>query len=97
MGTNVLANEVVRHFSNLTAKDEVQAQVMKATKVSGCLQYVVWNNKYMSKDCKTRIYIYIYKTYIRPILIFAIETRAETTKTKNRLQVAEMKVLRSVS
>ena len=47
----------------------------------------------MSKDCK----IHIYKTCIRPILTDAVETKAETTKTKNRLQVAEMKVLRSIS
>ena len=73
--------------------DEVQTQVMKAAKVSECLRDVVWNNKYMSKDCKTRIY----KNYIRPILTHSVETRAETTKTKNRLQVAEMKVLRSIS
>ena len=72
--------------------DEVQAQVMKA-KISGCLRDVVWNNKYMSKDFKTRIY----KTRTGPILTYAVETRAKTTKTKNQLQVAEMKVLRSIS
>ena len=58
-----------------------------------CLRDVVWNNKYMSKDCKTRIY----KTCVQPILIDVVETRGETTKTRNRLKVAEMKVLRSIS
>lgn len=44
----------------------------------------------MSIGSKVRVY----KTSVRPIVAYAIETRAETTITKRLLRTAEMKTLR---
>jgi len=38
----------------------------------------------------------IYKTCIKPILIYAAETRAETSKMKRTLRVAEMRTLKAI-
>lgn len=35
----------------------------------------------------------IHKTYVRPILTYAVETRAETSKTKFIMRTAEIKTL----
>jgi len=60
--------------------------------MSGCLRQIIWANEYMRKDSKVRIY----KTCIRPIMTYGIETRQETNKTKSMLRVAEMKTLRTI-
>jgi hypothetical protein len=39
----------------------------------------------------------IYKTYIRPILTYATEMRAETSKTKRILRTMEMRTSREIS
>jgi hypothetical protein len=44
-------------------KQEVRTQVMKAARMSGCLYNFIWSNKYMSTECKVRIY----KTNVRPV------------------------------
>jgi hypothetical protein len=72
---------------NLT--QEVWNQLSKATRISGCLREIIWHNAYMSTESKIRIY----KTCMRPILTYAAETRAETSKTKQLLRSAEMRVL----
>ncbi|XP_045466794.1 uncharacterized protein LOC123675480 [Harmonia axyridis] len=46
----------------------------------------------MSADSKVRIY----KTVVRPILTYAVETRADSTKTKNTMRAAEMIILRTI-
>lgn len=71
---------------------EVQNQVKKAATVSGALRNIIWKNKYLRTECKTRIY----KTCVRPILTYAIETRADNSKTKQSLRTSEMKVLRTI-
>jgi len=60
--------------------------------MSGCLRQVIWANEYMRKDSKVRIY----KTCIRSIMTYGIETIEETNKTKIMLRVAEMKTLRTI-
>jgi hypothetical protein len=65
---------------------------MKAAPISGCLYYTIWRNKYMSTDCKVRIY----KTGVRPLLTYASETKAETAYTQQRLRTIEMKTRRAI-
>ena len=77
---------------NETIKD-LKSQINKASVTSGCLRDVIWNNKHMSIESKVRIY----KTCVRPILTYGIETRADTNKTKRMLRTAEMKTLRSIA
>jgi hypothetical protein len=73
-------------------KQEVRIQVMKAARISGCLYKLIWNNKYMTMDCKIRIY----KTNVRPVLTYASETRAETVYTQQLLRTTEMKTIRAI-
>ena len=67
-------------------------QTTKAARISGCLYNLIWLNKYMSTDCKVRIY----KTNVRPVLTYASETRAETTYTQQLLRTTEMKIIRAI-
>jgi hypothetical protein len=55
-------------------QDEVKGQINKANKISGCLNNTVWNNKYITRETKSRIY----KTVVRPILAYAAEARSDT-------------------
>lgn len=72
---------------------EVRSQTIKATRVAGCLNEMVWRNKYMAKESKVRVY----KTVVRPVLTYAAETRADTKRTKQQLRTVEMKVLRKIA
>ncbi|XP_044746226.1 uncharacterized protein LOC123322928 [Coccinella septempunctata] len=72
--------------------EEARTQSIKASRVSGYLRDIVWRNKAMSSQSKTRIY----KTCVRPILTYASETRAETSKTKSIMRTTEMKILRTI-
>jgi hypothetical protein len=65
---------------------------MKAARISGCLYNLIWNNKYMSMDCKVRIY----KTNVHPVLTYASETRAETAYTQQLLRTTERKTIRAI-
>ncbi|KAI4503556.1 hypothetical protein M0802_000959 [Mischocyttarus mexicanus] len=56
--------------------------------VSGCLRDIICRNKHMSINCKTCIY----KTCVRSIMTYAIETRVETTAIK-RLRTITGKTL----
>ena len=73
-------------------KQEVKMQTTKAARVSGCLYNLIWLNKYMSTDCKVRIY----KTNVRPVLTYASERRPETTYTQQLLRITEVKVIRAM-
>ncbi|XP_057670662.1 uncharacterized protein LOC130902490 [Diorhabda carinulata] len=64
-------------------------QVRKAAATTGALRDIVWRNKHIGIETKTRIY----KTCITPILTYAIETRVDTKKTKQTLRTTEMKTL----
>ena len=66
---------------------------MKASLISGYLWDIIWRNKYMSIDSKTRIY----KTCVRPIMTYAIETRAKKATTKRLLRTTEMRTLRGIT
>jgi len=65
---------------------------MKAVRISGYLYNIIWSNKYMSTECKARIY----KTNVRPVLTYASETRAETACTQQLLRTTEMKTIRAI-
>ena len=66
---------------------------MKAAPISGCLKDITWKNKYLSLESKVKIY----KTAVRPILTYAAETRADTSKTKQLLRTTEMNTLRTIT
>ncbi|XP_045466574.1 uncharacterized protein LOC123675272 [Harmonia axyridis] len=71
---------------------EVRTQTNKASRISGCLRQIIWKNKHMAAESKVRIY----KTAEGPILTYAAETRAETSKTKSMMRSTEMKILRTI-
>ncbi|XP_044766305.1 uncharacterized protein LOC123322425 [Coccinella septempunctata] len=79
--------------SSRNTYDEVKAQVNKAARVSGCLHSTIWKNKCMSITSKARIY----RTAVRPILTYAAETRADTSRTKRALRTTEMRTLRAIA
>ncbi|XP_044760217.1 uncharacterized protein LOC123317675 [Coccinella septempunctata] len=79
--------------SNRNLKNEVKAQTTRATLMSGYLRDFFWRNKYVSTRSKVRIY----KTCVRPVMTYAIETRAENTATKRLLRTTEMRALRSIA
>ncbi|XP_045466793.1 uncharacterized protein LOC123675479 [Harmonia axyridis] len=78
--------------SNQDRTGEIKDQANKAARISGALRDIVWNNKHMRNQTKIRIY----KTIVRPIMTYGIETRADTKVMKNALRTTEMKVLRNV-
>lgn len=61
-------------------------------KISGALSTIIWRNKYLSNKTKVRIY----KACVRPVLTYAVETRAETAKTKQIFRTTEMRTLRAI-
>ena len=71
----------------------MKAQTLKASLMSGYLRDIIWRNKYMSVDSKTRIY----KTCVRPIMTYAIETRAKNSTTKRLLRTTEIRTLRGIT
>ena len=71
----------------------MKAQTLKASLISGYLRDIIWRNKHMSVDSKTRIY----KTFVRPITTYAIETRAENSTTKRLLRTSKMRTLRGIT
>jgi len=71
---------------------EVRHQAIKASRISGCLNETVWSNKYLRTEAKVRIY----KSIVRPALTYAAETRTDTAKTRQLLEVTEVKTLRRI-
>jgi len=63
---------------DLQRPTSTENQINKASAMSRCLRQIIWANEYMRKESKVRIY----KTCIRPIMTYGIETREETNKTK---------------
>jgi len=66
--------------SNRKLKEKVQVQMTKTVMMSGYLRYNM--EKYISLKSKIKIY----RTYVRFIMIYTTETRAETTITKHLLR-----------
>ena len=52
----------------------------------------IWSNKYVRNEAKVRSY----KSVVRPILTYAAETRTDTARTMQILEVTEMKTLRRI-
>lgn len=52
-----------------------------------------WRNKYIPTESKVRIY----KTCVRPILIYVAATRVSTLTTKHNLRTTEIRTLRSIA
>ena len=71
----------------------LREQVNKAAVVAERLKNAVWRNRDMLKESKVRVH----KTCVRPIMTYGIETRADTTRTKNLLRTTEMKTLRPIA
>ncbi|XP_050447499.1 uncharacterized protein LOC126849579 [Cataglyphis hispanica] len=79
--------------SNQDRKKEVQGQIDKAARISGCLKEIIWRNKHMKREAKVKIY----KTCVRPIMTYAAETRADIRKTKSMVRTTEMRTLRAIA
>ena len=79
--------------SYVDTEEERNDRIMKANRVAGCLNTTIWYNNNLTKGTKTRIY----KSVVRPILTYASETTVETTKTRQRIETTEMKVLRKIA
>lgn len=69
---------VVKVTSTRELYAENKRQCLKAAIISGALRDDIWKNKYMSTKAKTRIY----KTCVKPIMTYAVETRADNVRTK---------------
>ena len=78
--------------SNKDLQSKVKVQTTKAAIVSRLLRDLIWRNKHISIDSKVRIY----KTCVRLIMTYAVETRAETRITKRLLRTTEIKTLRQI-
>ncbi|XP_055379481.1 uncharacterized protein LOC129610789 [Condylostylus longicornis] len=72
---------------------EVKTQSIKAASISGYLRDVIWKNSYMRISSKIRIY----KTCVRPVLTYGVETRADTKETQSKMQTVEMQTLRTIA
>lgn len=72
---------------------ETNEQITKTNRIAGCMNGVIWNNKYLRSDTKARIY----KSVLRPILTYGTEVRQETAGTRRRIQATEMRVLRRIA
>lgn len=72
---------------------EAKEQSIKANRIAGCLNHSIWQNQYLRKDTKVRIY----KAVIRPVLSYAAETRADSKKICQMMEVSEMRVLRKIT
>lgn len=73
--------------------EEVKEQINKANRIAGCLTHSIWYNKQLRQETKVRIY----KSVIRPVLTYSVETRSETAKIRQRMGAPEMRVLRKIA
>jgi len=83
----------IKISSSQDRKKKIQGQTSKATRISGYLKEIIWRNKYMKREAKIRIY----KICIRLIMTYAVETRADTKKTKSMIRTTEMRTLRVIT
>jgi hypothetical protein len=65
--------------SNGELQSEVKHQAYKGARLSGCLNDIIWKNKYLSLGPKVRIY----SSVVQPVLTYAAEIRADTSKTEH--------------
>ena len=65
---------------------------MKARRISGCTNNLIWNNKYLTQKAKTRVY----KSTVRLVMSYATDTKTDTATTQRKLQTIEMTILRKV-
>lgn len=72
--------------------EEIKQQANKTLRISGYVRDIIWRNKNMREESKIRLH----KACTKPVLIYANETRAETSKTKRMMKTIEMKILRTV-
>ena len=75
--------------SSKIVSEEVRPQAIKASKISGCLNETIWSSKFLRTEAKVRIY----KTAVRQILTYTAETRTDTAKTREILEICMMKSL----
>lgn len=61
--------QIIQHELNMTEK--VRQEVIKANKSAGCLNGIIWRNKYLSRDTKARIY----QTTIRSVVTYISVTK----------------------
>lgn len=57
---------------------EVKNQVININRTVQCLNYTIWYNKYQRPEWKLRIY----KSVVKPILLYAVEIRLDSVKTR---------------
>lgn len=74
-----------------TREEEIEIRIQNALRCSAALHKVLVS-KLLSRSTKIRIY----KTVIRPILMYGCEAWTLTLKEENRLLVAERKILRKI-
>lgn len=72
-------------------EDEIDIRIVNALRCTAALHKVLVS-KLLSRSTKIRIY----KTVIRPILMYGCETWTLTLKEENKLLVAERKILRKI-
>ena len=72
--------------------DDKKIQAQKALRVVDCWNDIVLKNKDMRKETKSKIY----KATVRPIMTYALETRADTSKTRQMLEANENNLLRKI-
>jgi len=73
--------------------EEIRMQANKTNDIAGYLRDIIWKNRSMLTE---RAKWKIYKTCVRPILIYATETRVETSRTKRILRTMEINTLRAI-
>lgn len=56
--------------SKSDTEEEVHQQVLKGTKIAGCLSDTIWQNKHLQRETKLRIY----QAAITPIMMYATKT-----------------------
>jgi len=70
----------------------IKKEVNKANRLAGCRNDTIWR-KYLQKETKVRIY----KAIVRPIMTYIAETRPDTEKIRDMLEIAEIKMLRRIT
>jgi hypothetical protein len=76
--------------SNCAQKSEVKHEAYNGARLSGCLNDVIRQNKYLSLERKARIY----KSVVRPVLTYPAETGAAISRTEHILETREVNTLR---
>jgi hypothetical protein len=75
--------------SNGALQPDVQHRAHKASRISGRLNDTERRDKYLRLETEVRTY----KSLVRPILTYSVETRVDTCKTKQLLESTAMTTL----